>query len=293
MHKPIRERAIATFSKHQWLRWERTQTLNFMFLFLSKLLPIFLYPLGLISILLLVALVLLWRKPRLAAIPIALSLAVLLVSSNAWVSTWLVRSLESQHLPPSNPPVVDAIVVLGGCTKPQVPPRPWVDVSEEGDRVLHAANLYKAGKAPKIILSGGRVDWAGNNPVPESEDMATILKAMGVPESALIQEPTSRNTRENAVNVKQIMDAQNIRRILLVTSALHMPRSLRIFQKLGIDAIAAPTDYLVSEQDEIELTNTPQATTLSLLPEAERLRHTTRALKEYVGIGIYGLRGWL
>ncbi len=264
-----------------------------MFLFLSKLIPLFFYPLGLIAILLIIATALLWSKPRLATIPIALALVVLLASSNGWVSEWLVRSLEYQYLPPASLPTADAIVVLGGATKPPIPPRPWVDVSEEGDRVFHAANLYKAGKAPKIILSGGRVDWEGDNVFPESQDMATLLESMGVPATVLIQEPNSRNTRENAVNVKQIMQAQNIKTVLLVTSALHMPRSLWIFRKLGIEATPAPTDFLVTNETHAEMQSSLPAITLNLLPEAERLRSTTRALKEYVGIGVYWLRGWL
>lgn len=264
-----------------------------MFLFLSKLLPIFLYPLGLSCLLLLLAFVLLWRRPRLAAIPIGLALVLLLVSSSAWVSNWLVRSLEYQHLPQANIPKADAIVVLGGATHPATPPRPWVEVTEEGDRILYAAKLFREGKAPRIILSGGRIDWEGKNNTPEAADMAELIKTMGVPETAIIQEPTSRNTRENAVNSKKIMDAQGIRTILLVTSALHMPRSLRIFQKLGIDAIPASTDFLSSDREIQELHNTPQGITLNSLPDAERLRNTTRALKEYIGIGIYWLRGWL
>ena len=263
-----------------------------MFLFLSKLLPLFLYPLGLISLLLLVAIVLLWRRPRLAAIPIALSLVILLLSSNAWVSDGLVRSLEYQHRPPAELPTADAIVVLGGCTKPQFPPRPWVDVSEEGDRVLHGAMLYRQGKAPKVIFSGGRIDWYGTGS-SESQDMAEIAKTMGVPESAILQDPTSLNTRENAVNVQKILQQYQMRRILLVTSAMHMPRSLKIFQKLGIDAIPAPTDFLVTDNNQAELQGSAQAIVLNLLPEAERLRGTTRALKEYVGIVVYWLRGWL
>ncbi|MDX2240232.1 MAG: YdcF family protein [Leptolyngbyaceae cyanobacterium bins.302] len=263
-----------------------------MFLFLSKLIPLFFYPLGLISILLLVAVGLLWRKPRLAALPILLSLVILLVSSNAWVSDWLVRSLEFQNLPPAELPKADAIVVLGGCTKPAFPPRPWVDVSEEGDRVLHAAKLYREGKAPKVIFSGGRIDWYGSGP-SESQDMAELAKTMGVPDAAILQDPTSLNTRENAVNVKQILEQNNIRQILLVTSAMHMPRSLRIFQKLGMNAIPAPTDFLVSERNAEEYRTSAQAVTLSLMPEVERLRNFTRALKEYVGIGVYWLRGWV
>jgi uncharacterized SAM-binding protein YcdF (DUF218 family) len=72
-----------------------------------------------------------------------------------------------------------------------------------------------------------------------------------------------------------------------------MPRSLRIFQKLGIETFPATTDFLSSDRETQELQNTAQDITLNSLPDAERLRNTTRALKEYVGIGIYWLRGWL
>lgn len=263
-----------------------------MFLFLSKLIPLFFYPLGLACVLMVAALVLLWKRPRLAGIPIGLGLVLLLVGGNAWVSTWLVRSLEFQYLPPTELPQADAIVVLGGCTKPALPPRPWVDVSEEGDRVLHGAQLYRAGKAPILVMSGGRIDWYGRVP-SESQDMKQLAEAMGVPATAILQEPDSLNTRENAVNVKPILEAKGIRRILLVTSAMHMPRSLWIFKKLGIDAIPAPTDFLTTIQDEQSLAATPEAVVLNVIPDADRLRQTTRALKEYLGIGMYWLRGWL
>jgi uncharacterized SAM-binding protein YcdF (DUF218 family) len=123
--------------------------------------------------------------------------------------------------------------------------------------------------------------------------MVELLKTMGVPAAAMIQEPTSRTTRENAVNVKQIMEAEGIGKILLVTSAVHMPRSLRIFQKLGIDAIPAPTDFWVSDRDVEGLQASPQSLALSLLPEAEQLSNITRVIKEYIGMGIYWLRGWI
>ncbi|QZZ21430.1 YdcF family protein [Leptothermofonsia sichuanensis E412] len=263
-----------------------------MFLFLSKLLPLFLYPLGLTCLLLMLALVLLWRRPRLAAISISLSLILLLAGSNGWVSNWLVGSLEFQNLPATEVPRAEAIVVLGGATKPQSPPRPWVEVNEAGDRVLYGAKLYRDNQAPLMILSGGRIDWRGGGP-PESADMAELVRSMGVPESAILQEPNSRNTRENAVNVQQLMEARGIRRILLVTSAMHMPRSLMIFKKLGIDAIAAPTDFLTAQQDLQEPGSSLEAVILNVLPDADRLHRTTLALKEYLGIGIYWLRRWV
>ncbi len=262
-----------------------------MFLFLSKLLPLFIYPLGLSCLLLIVALITLWQRPKWAAFPIILALIILLLGSSGWVSKSLIRSLEWQNLPASQLPNADAIVVLGGGIKPQIPPRPWVEVSEAGDRILYGSLLYKQGKAPLLILSGGRVEWKGGGP-PEAEDMAKIAMEMGVPNTAILQDTTSLNTYQNAVNVRQILASKNIRRILLVTSALHIPRSILIFQRQNIEVIPAPTDFLVSEQDFEEL-NTLQGMLLNLLPDAANLQRTNQALKEYIGLIIYRLLGWL
>lgn len=264
-----------------------------MFLFFSKLLPLFFYPLGLACVLMVVALFTLGKRPRVAAGAIATALIILLLTSNGIVSRYLVQSLERQHLPPAELPNADAIVVLGGVTKSPLPPRPGVDLSEEGDRLLYGAQLYQQKKAPLIILSGGRIGWLGSG-LPESADMATVLQQIGIPASAMIQEPDSLNTYQNAVNVRQILAARGIRRVLLVTSALHMPRSLLIFQRQGITAIPAPTDFLISENELAgTISNGPRSALLNLLPEAERLQQFTRALKEYVGLGVYRLRGWL
>ncbi|HEY9821775.1 MAG TPA: YdcF family protein [Candidatus Sericytochromatia bacterium] len=263
-----------------------------MFLFLSKLLPLFLYPLGLACLLMVVALVMWWRRSRLVPVPITLALILLLVGSSGWVANGLTKSLEWQYIPRGALPTADAIVVLGGATKSAFPPRPAVDLSESGDRVLYGAQLYREGKAPVVIASGGRINWRGSGP-SESSDMAEILKTLGVPTSAILQDPTSLNTHQNAVNVKKIMKERGIRRVLLVTSAMHMPRSLKIFQRQGIEAIPAPTDFLVTQHDIEESTNTTEAIVLNLLPDTDRLDKTTRALKEYIGTVVYRLRGWL
>jgi uncharacterized SAM-binding protein YcdF (DUF218 family) len=263
-----------------------------MFLFLSKLLPLFLYPLGLACVLLVVALVMSWRRSRWVPLPVVLALIVLLLGSNSWVANSLVRSLEWQHIPVGKLPTADAIVLLGGATKSAFPPRPAVDLSEEGDRVLYAAQLYREGKAPVVIASGGRIDWRGGG-LAESSDMADILVNLGVPNSAILQDSKSLNTYQNAVNVRQIMQERGIRRVLLVTSAMHMPRSLRIFQRQGIEAIPAPTDFLITQQEINEPSSSPQATVLNLVPDADQLQNTTRALKEYIGTVVYHLRGWL
>lgn len=262
-----------------------------MFLFLSKLLPIFIYPLGLSCLLMGVALLTLWKRPRVASGCLVLSLALVFGFSNVEVSGWLGRSLEWQYLPLDNLPTADAIVVLGGAVRSADPPRPWVDVMESGDRPIHAAQLYLAGKAPKIIMSGGRINWRGGGP-SESADMAALAEALGVPAEDILEDPRSLNTYQNAVNVKQILDEEGMERILLVTSAIHMPRSIKIFQRLGIEAIAAPTDFRMIAPTEPH-GRSLQASILNTLPDAERLEYSTRALKEYIGMVVYRLRGWL
>jgi uncharacterized SAM-binding protein YcdF (DUF218 family) len=94
------------------------------------------------------------------------------------------------------------------------------------------------------------------------------------------------------VNVRKILDSRGIRQVLLVTSAMHMPRSLLIFKRQKNAAIPAPTDFLVTA-DDLQQHNPPQATLLNFLPDADRLQQTTRALKEYFGLVVYRLRGWL
>ncbi|MBD1923063.1 YdcF family protein [Microcoleus sp. FACHB-831] len=263
-----------------------------MFLFLSKLLPLFFYPLGLACLLMIVSLVVLWKRPRWTPLPIVLALLVLLLGGNGWISDSIVRSLEWQNIPTTPLPTADAIVVLGGATKAAFPPRPAPDLSEEGDRVFYGAQLYREGKAPIVIASGGRIEWKGSGP-PESGDMAVILETLGVPKEAIIEEPRSLNTYENALYVRQILQEKGIKRVLLVTSAMHMPRSLLIFKRQGIEAIPAPTDFLVTEADINETSSTPQAILLNAVPDADNLYKTTRALKEYLGRVVYSLKGWL
>ncbi|TAE55006.1 MAG: YdcF family protein [Nostocales cyanobacterium] len=262
------------------------------FLYLSKLLPLFFYPLGLASVCLIVALITLWKYPKIAAIAISISLTLLLVCSNGWVTKNLVRSLEWQNLPLKEVPDADAIVVLGGATKSAIWPRTAPDLSESGDRVIYAAQLYRQQKAPIIILSGGRIDWRGGG-FAESEDMANILISLGIPKQAIIQESESLNTYQNAVNVKKILDSRNIKKVLLITSAMHTPRAIKIFQRQGIDIIPAPTDFLISKTELQELTSTPKAAILNSLPDANNLNQFTAALKEYIGGFVYSLRGWL
>lgn len=264
-----------------------------MFLFLSKLLPLFVYPVGLASLLLIASLAL-YKHRRVQTACIGLALALLLFFGNEWVSFSLVSSLEWQYLPKEELPQASAIVLLGGGTRPQLPPRPMSEMNEAGDRITYAAKLYKEGKAPFIVVSGGFIDFFGST-VPESEAMKELLMANGVPADAIVLESKSRNTYENGLYVREIADAEGFNEILLVTSGLHMPRSVAIFKHQGFDVIPAPADFLATWAEEGRSTRDVgiEGLLLQAIPNSERLDFSSRALREYLGMIIYRLRGWL
>jgi len=263
--------------------------------FLSKLLPQFIYPLGLTCILLIVVL-LTKRWPRWGRVGVMLALVVLLIAGNHWVATGLARSLEWRYTPPDPIPEAPVIVVLGGGTQASTAPRPIVEINGAGDRVIYSAWLYKQGLSEKILVSGGRIPWLSTG-LTETDtpahEMAFLLEMLGVPEEAIIFEADSLNTYENAVNSHKILSEKGIKRIILVTSAMHMPRSVKVFEAQGFEVIPAPVDYRVTQSD-LATTNGFNALnfTLRLLPGVDNLSLTSRVMKEYLGMLFYNLRGW-
>lgn len=264
-----------------------------MFVFLSKFLPLWIYPVGLVTVLLVVALVLI-RRPRWNGTVIALTLALVLISGNRWVAVSLTRSLEWRYLPPEQVPTGEVIVVLGGGTHGADFPRATVEVNGAADRILYAMRLYQQGVAPYLLLSGGYIEWLNDNPISPAEDMAEIMTTFGIPEENIWLQPNSRNTHEDALFCAEILRERGIDRVLLVTSAQHMPRSVALFEKQGLEVIPLPTDYTVTERTWQELTQpTLQGLLVTLVPNVGNISMTTSALKEYIGTWMYGLQGWL
>ena len=264
-----------------------------MFVYLSKLLPLLVYPLGLASILLVLALILderrQWRRWLTTIV-----LILLWLGGNRWVSYGLARSLEWRHLPPETTPQADVIVILGGGTESADPPRPMTEVNGAGDRVLYAAKLYQQGAAPNILVSGGNLEFSTARGFTPAEEMADLLALIGVPPEAVWLQSDSQNTYEDARYSSQMLVAQGIEEIILVTSALHMPRSLALFEKQGVDVIPAPVDFTITEQNwENAFQPGAEEFLIYLLPNASSLGLTTNVLKEYIGMLVYSLRGWL
>jgi uncharacterized SAM-binding protein YcdF (DUF218 family) len=167
-----------------------------------------------------------------------------------------------------------------------------VEVNGAGDRLLYTAFLYQQGKAERILVSGGLIDWIARPNTP-AQDMAALLEMMGVPAQALWLQSDSRNTYEDALYSARMLKDNGILRVLLVTSAGHMLRAVKLFQAQGIEVIPLPTDYTVTQAGWEQMTKPDlRVQILNLLPNAENLAMTSRVLKEYIGILVYELRGW-
>ncbi|MDQ6967453.1 MAG: YdcF family protein [Mariprofundaceae bacterium] len=251
-----------------------------MTLFISKSIAFLLLPPG--GIILLALLGLLFWKYRGGKELIIASMVLLWVLSTEPMRDALISPLESHFsVLKINPPMIHqlrqehvAIVLLGGGMYKQAP--------EFGNRNAlkgHALmrTLYAAQVAKKtgldIYSTGGR--GMGGRDEPESRVMNRWLIKFGVDPKHVFREDTAKTTAENAANIKRILQKKNINKIILVTTAWHMPRSVHVFKSQGLDVIPAPCAYVAKLGD---------YNILSFLPQAHVLADSSDALHEYLGI---------
>ena len=193
-----------------------------MFVYLSKLLPLLIYPLGLGCILLFVVLAS-EKHRKIRKVFLILALVILWLGSNRWVSYALARSLEWRYLPQETTPQAEVIVLLGGGTESADYPRQMTEVNSAGDRVLYAATLYHDGAAPVILVSGGNLDFSSTRGATPAEEMTELLVLTGVPEEDIWQQSESQNTYEDALYSAQLLKEKQITEVILVTSASICP----------------------------------------------------------------------
>lgn len=129
----------------------------------------------------------------------------------------------------------DAAVVLGNTVEPSGQPSPRLKA-----RLEKAVELYEKNLVGKIIVSGG----LGVEGFEEADVMCAFLVSRSVPESSIILDRSGYNTHKTAVSTKQIMEANNLRSVTIVSQYFHITRTRLAFQKAGIENIyAAHADY--------------------------------------------------
>ena len=257
-----------------------------MSLILDKIVPLFIYPVGfavLAGVASLLALALDWRRGAIACVTIAT--LYLWLAATPIVALGLVNSLERQYpiVSIDKLPQAQIAIVLGGVSVPSHSFNPYPDLKSGADRILHAARLLKAGKVDAILVSGGRA-VSRPDARPEANVIAEFLKEFGVDDTVIVLESGSRNTHENAVNSLAHMRAGGFTSALLVTSALHMPRAAAVFRKAGVTFTPAAIDSLSSSIE--------AGSVFAYVPNSKVLDSSTRAIKEWIGLLVYRLRGW-
>lgn len=253
--------------------------------YLTKVFSAAALPLGWVLLLGVAGLLLLWgERVPLAAGLFAGQLGLLWALSAPWTADRLSAWIESAY------PVVtlqetapaDVAVVLGGGLSREGT-KPVENLGEAADRVLRGARLYRAGKVTHVLAVGGRMPWTGAAR-SEAEAMRDLLEEWGVPRDAIVLESGSQNTRENALGAARVIRARGWGRVLLVTSAAHMPRAVEAFRLVGGDVMASPTDYRYLGPSPLDM--------LDFLPSAAALAQSAAVVHEIIGLWVYRWRGW-
>jgi uncharacterized SAM-binding protein YcdF (DUF218 family) len=256
-------------------------------MFINKLLPYLFFPLTWVIVLLGFAFIaILFHKRGRALTFLALATSTLWLISCPRPAYWLVSTIESQYppMPIENLPTADAIVLLTGGVVAPLKPRLYPELNDSGDRLAMAAALFHAGKAPYILVSGGQV-FPNPELLSEAEYHVEFLRRLNVPNDAIVLEIESRNTAENALFSEDILVARGDNRILLVTSAFHMPRSMLLFEQTGLIVVAVSTDFRSPLPVRPEI--------LYWLPDGDALAYTQMAIREHLGYWVYKVKAYL
>jgi uncharacterized SAM-binding protein YcdF (DUF218 family) len=240
---------------------------------LSKVLPLLVLPLGLVLWLLLAAWITGRRWPVLLALLLLWIAATPLLAQGLW--RWLERPWQRRTA--DQAPRAGAIVVLSGGRHPAPGParfEEWVDP----DRFLAGLDLWRAGRAPQLIFTGGVSPYRPGMP-SEGRLYRREATTLGVPPQAIRVTPPVLNTAAEARAVAAMLAAEGSPRILLVTSAFHMQRARALFQRQGLVVEPFPVDF----QALGGWAGAPWRNPLAWLPSAGGLEGTSRALRELMG----------
>lgn len=253
-----------------------------MFYLLAKIFWVVAQPLSMIGLLVLLGIVLLaLGRRRLGIGANVAALLVLVLCGFTSFGALILHPLENRFVRPATmPQTVDSIIVLGGSTLARVSTiRGVAEMNEAGDRLTDAVMLARLYPEAQIVYTGG--SGILDSGEPEAATAQRFLLSQGIAPERLVLEDQSRNTDENAELTADLLGSDN-GVALLVTSAFHMPRSVGLFQRVGLDVIAWPTDYRSSGEESFGL---------DFANPAHNLSNTSVALKEWIGLLVYNWTG--
>lgn len=222
-----------------------------------------------------------WNRVRaLANVAAALALFLTLFTTTGAVLLQILEDRIPRAELAENGP--GCIITLGGGFEAEViMSRGGFEMNQAGDRFVETLRLARQYPQARILISGGDGSLSGSY---EGDAIVgtRFFDTFGVPADRVIRETESRDTFENAANTQALLAKNGLERCLLVTSAFHMPRSVGLFRKLGLDVLPWSTDYRTTGRASLGLDFTQPSTNSQLM---------TTALREWTGLLFYYLAG--
>jgi uncharacterized SAM-binding protein YcdF (DUF218 family) len=210
--------------------------------------------------------------------------ALLLTMAFGPVGHFLTVPLETRFPAPPNdlaPP--DGIIVLGGTVDAILSGRLGkVILNDSAERLTTPIELVRRFPHARLVFTGGSAVLLGSSPYTEAETVKRFWRDMGIDRENFIYEARSRNTYENAVFTRDLVKPKPGERWLLVTSAMHMPRSVGIFRQAGFPVIPLPVDYRTN--GELGRWDVPKHA-------SEAFQLVDSAAHEWLGLVVYRLTG--
>jgi len=205
--------------------------------------------------------------------------------STSFGSAFLMRPLENRFpaIAVQDLAKADVVVMLGGMIDANSRRGSRPEFGSAVDRLSASLEIIFHKKADFVLVSGGSGLMLQGG-LREGDVLRNYLAAQGFSAQKILSESVSRNTRENAVESGKIISARRLTKIVLVTSAFHMPRSVACFRKAGIEVIPYPVDYRAAERSSF-----PE----SFFPSAQGIDDFSTAVRELVGLLAYKLAGYI
>ena len=208
-------------------------------------------------------------------------IAILILCSLPILSSELTSYLEEdfQLKSTSDVDTASAIVVLSGMVRTIKTKDGFAyEWGDAADRIFAGIDLFKENKAPSLILTGGRLPWSVGK--PEGEYLRDVAIKYGIPKNHILLTENVENTDQEAKAVKKILSTDDPK-VILVTSAFHMPRAIKVFEAAGITVIPFPVDFL---------SGAGKLTFMHFIPSAEAFNNTSFFVREMIGRTYYNLK---
>jgi uncharacterized SAM-binding protein YcdF (DUF218 family) len=243
-------------------------------IYLNKLLPIFASPLGLISFLIILG-ILTKRTVYIVTALLLLWLTSLPIVSNSLMGI-LERNYEVQTL--DNLEEHDTVVVLSGMVRTiKNNDEIHYEFTEAVDRILAGVRLVKSGKANRMILTRGQLPWSLGD--PEGEFLSEFVNMNGIDAGKITLTRVVQNTDDEAKAIAELITSNE--KLILITSAFHMPRARMVFENQNIFVTEFAVDFR-NRWSKLDI--------LDFLPQAKAFKDSSLFIREMIGRAYYSLK---